>query len=56
MLGNETDKPTKTQNKSMMPPIELRCIRLKDISDNVANFINLFPDACSIMVNNRLLK
>jgi hypothetical protein len=36
--------------------IEVRSIRLKDHTDEVSNFINLFPDACTIMINNRHIK
>lgn len=54
-LGATTDGKGKKM-ASTMPTIELRSIRLKDKNDTVANFINLFPDACTIMVNNRLVK
>lgn len=29
---------------------------MKDKKDPVSNFINLFPDACSLMVNGKLMK
>lgn len=41
---------------STMPTIELRSIRMKGTVDPVSNFINLFPDACSLMINAKLIR
>lgn len=36
--------------------IEVRSLRIKEYYDPNASYITLFPDACTVSVNNRLVK
>jgi hypothetical protein len=54
--ANMEQHPRDTKSQSSPSLIEVRSLRLKDRNDEVSNFINLFPDACTVMINGRHIK
>ena len=42
--------------RKIFPQIEIRSLRIKDYYDKVANYINLFPDACTVVLNGKNIK